>query len=358
MKLETIRNFVNKSLHNPTTHHARIINGLLVFLIIFSVAVIPLHFLLPNSPEWNQYKEVLFFFDRVTVTIFTIEYILRIWSGRKPMKYITSWWGIIDLMAILPFYLAKFSLIASPEIFLMLRILRILKFNRMYGMEEAARQHSQKGHHGTFKILPGEKVERVIQKHPVIFFIGMFMPLFFMSLGLLAMILLEMSSFGIALGILCFVFGAVFFIKAWLDYNYDVVYITNYRIIVQNRELFGAYVNDIIYESITNVVPDNTGLIRWLIGMGDIHIETAAMDGTLFFQNAPRPHKVVQHITSNRQRVHVAREAREVRESEIMQEMKRQKSNIQKDESEIKEIQKQMQQSKRSPSDDSNREES
>lgn len=342
MNLDKIKDFINKCLHNPCTRQARFINGFLVFLIIFSVAVIPLHFLLPEGDLWDGYKEKLFFFDRITVTIFTIEYILRIWSARRPLGYIFSWWGVIDLMAILPFYIAKFGMLSSPELFLMLRILRILKFSRMYGMEEAARQHSQESHHGTFNKLPGEIVERVIQKHPIIFLLGMIMPLFFTSIGLVAIILMEVSVLGIAIGVLCFLFATVFFTKAWLDYNYDVVYITNYRIIVQNRELFGTFANDIIYESITNVVPDNTGLLKWLLGMGDIHIETAAMDGTLHFENAPRPHHVVRHITSNRQKVHAAREAREVREMEIMEEVKKQKGDLEKEESEIERIEQEM----------------
>jgi hypothetical protein len=342
MNLKKAKNFTNECLHNPSTQQARLINGFLVFLIIFSVAVIPLHFLLPEGIIWESYKEKLFFFDRVTVTVFTIEYILRIWSARRPVGYIFSWWGIIDLVAILPFYVAKFGFLPSPELFLMLRILRILKFSRMYGMEEIARQHCQDSHHGTFKKLPNEIVERVIQKHPVIFLFGMIMPLFFTSIGLVALILIGMSIWGIAIGTLCFLFAIVFFTKAWLDYNYDVVYITNFRIIVQNRELFGTFANDIIYESITNVVPNNTGLLRWLLGMGDIHIETAATDGTLYFENAPRPHKVVRHITSNRQKVHAAREAREVREIEIMEEVKKQKDDIQEEKLEIKKIEEAM----------------
>lgn len=342
MNIESIRDFVNKCLHNPSTRHAQIINGFLVFLIVFSVAVIPLHFLMPNTSQWDLYREKLFLFDRITVTVFTVEYIFRIWSARRPIGYIFSWWGIIDLAAVLPFYIAKIGLLASPEIFLMLRILRILKFSRMYGMEEAARQHCQESHHGTFNKLPGEIVERVVQKHPFIFLLGMLLPLFFTSMGLLSMILLEMSAVGIAIGVLFFLFAGVFFTKAWLDYNYDVVYITNYRLIVQNRELFGTFANDIIYESITNVVPDNTGIIRWLFGMGDIHIETAAMDGTLHFENAPKPHQVVRHITSNRQRVHAAREAREVQGMEIMQEVKRQKTDIEQESKAIDRLEKNM----------------
>lgn len=300
MSIGIIRAFVHKALHEPSTKTARIINGTIILLIVLSIAVIPLHFI--PGIEWAH--PYLYFFDRMVVTIFTIEYVLRIWSARYPLRYITSWWGVIDLVAILPFYLARFELFANPEVFLLLRILRILKLGRAYDMERMAilSCEGSKGH-GEFKILPNEKIERVVQKHPIMLLISLILPLFFTSIALLILVFFQANIFGIAISILFFFFAAVFFIKAWLDYNYDVIYVTSHRIIFQNRELFGSITNDVSYRAITNVVPDNTGILHWILGFGNIKIETASNIGVIDFRDSPDPHSVVQHISKNREKV-------------------------------------------------------
>ena len=291
------RRFVNHCLHEPGRIEAKIVNGMIVFLIIFSIAVIPLHFL-PNL-EWA--KDYLFFFDKFTVTIFTVEYFLRIWSARTPWRYITSWWGIIDLVAIAPFYLNQMGILASPELFLILRILRILKLGKVYETERHAITASNDQGHGEFRVGPGEVIEHVVQKHALFLLINMAVPLFLTTVGLSIIVFFKANVWASAVAVLFFILGGVFFFKAWLDFNYDVIYITNRRIILQNRELFGSNLNGVPYEAVTNVKPNNIGIWHFLFGFGDICIETAAMQGTLHFQEAPDPHKVVRHITRNRQ---------------------------------------------------------
>lgn len=298
LNMGTIRAFVHKALHEPSTQPARLINGTIILLIILSIAVIPLHFI--PGIEWVH--PYLFFFDRMVVTIFTVEYVLRIWSARFPFRYIVSWWGIIDLVAILPFYLARFELFANPEVFLLLRLLRIMKLGKTYDMERLAIVNCSNNNHGEFKVLPDEIIERVVPKHPIVLLLALVLPLFFISISLLVLVFFQASMFGIAVSLLFFFFAVVFFIKAWLDYNYDVIYITNHRVIFQNRELFGSITNDVSYQAITNVVPDNTGIMHWLLGFGDIKIETASNIGIIDFLDSSDPHSVVQHISKNREK--------------------------------------------------------
>ncbi|MCF7847177.1 MAG: ion transporter [Candidatus Gracilibacteria bacterium] len=294
-----VRNFFHGCLHDPANPRAHAINGVLAFFIIFSIAVIPLHFM----PNLAWLHDELYRFDQITVTIFTVEYLLRIWSDKRPLRFLVSWEGIVDLLAILPFFLAKLGLLASFEMFLVLRILRILKFSTMYGYEQEALARCKAKRHGKFYSLKDETVERVIQKHPIIFLLNLIVPLIFTSTGLLIFLSArgtEWAGMGIAFGVLFFFFAGAFFIKAWLDYTYDVIYITNQRVILQNHELFGSSTNGIMYDSITNVAPNNLGFIRWALGLGHIEIETANRDATLIFENAQHPHKVVQQISENR----------------------------------------------------------
>lgn len=99
------------------------IQGLIIFsLITFSLETLP-------DLEQVQYQ-ILYYIEAITVFIFTIEYLLRIWVATKPLKYVFSFFGMIDLLAILPFYLPKHIDLRGIRIFRMIRILRMIKLVR------------------------------------------------------------------------------------------------------------------------------------------------------------------------------------------------------------------------------------
>ncbi len=64
--------------------------------------------------------------------LFTIEYAVRIWISLKPSKYIFSFWGIIDLVAVFPTYLSL--LFYGYHYILVVRILRMLRIFRVLRM--------------------------------------------------------------------------------------------------------------------------------------------------------------------------------------------------------------------------------
>ena len=66
----------------------------------------------------------------VTVLIFTAEYILRIALSDRKTSFVFSFFGLIDLVAILPFYIASGVDLRAIRIFRLLRLLRILKLVR------------------------------------------------------------------------------------------------------------------------------------------------------------------------------------------------------------------------------------
>jgi len=91
-------------------------------MIAFAVETIPnLH---PNT--------VLFLkiFDVFCVVVFTIEYIFRVYYAASKLKYIFSFYGLIDLLAILPFYIAIGVDLRSLRAFRVFRIFRVLKLVR------------------------------------------------------------------------------------------------------------------------------------------------------------------------------------------------------------------------------------
>jgi voltage-gated potassium channel len=83
---------------------------------------------LPNLSEAT--KQFLYYSELVIVIIFTCEYIYRIYSTKNKVKFIFSFYGVIDLIAILPFYLATAIDLRSLRLIRFLRLARLFKLAR------------------------------------------------------------------------------------------------------------------------------------------------------------------------------------------------------------------------------------
>ena len=136
----TLRKFVYNNLHNEEyeTAFSRAINFFLIFLIIGNVVAV----LLESINE--IYEAYHFFFDgfeKISIVVFTVEYILRFWSvvDKEPFesgwkvrwKYVISGAAIIDLLAILPAYI-NFFVHIDLRFLRILRLLRLLKLTRYF----------------------------------------------------------------------------------------------------------------------------------------------------------------------------------------------------------------------------------
>jgi len=105
----------------------------LLILILFSVAAVMI-----ESVELYsiKYKNALTLFEWTITAIFSLEYLLRIISVKRPLKYIFSFYGLIDLISLLPTYLGLFmfsesiSSIKTIRTIRLLRVFRILKLIR------------------------------------------------------------------------------------------------------------------------------------------------------------------------------------------------------------------------------------
>ena len=82
----------------------------------------------------QQYGAILRMVEYAFTALFTVEYLLRLYCSPKPTAYARSFYGIIDLLAILPTYLAIFfpsaSFLAIIRLLRVMRIFRILKLVR------------------------------------------------------------------------------------------------------------------------------------------------------------------------------------------------------------------------------------
>lgn len=110
-------------------------------LIILNVITL---FLESYQNIFEAYKKVFWIIEVVSIIIFSIEYLLRIWTAdmlhenlspfKARLKYIFSFMGIVDLMAILPFYLPYIIKID-------LRVIRVLRLFRLLRILKLSRHH-------------------------------------------------------------------------------------------------------------------------------------------------------------------------------------------------------------------------
>tara|TARA_R110002072_G_C7782680_1_gene520206 strand:- start:127 stop:846 length:720 start_codon:yes stop_codon:yes gene_type:complete len=118
---------LRKIIEENTNKKGRIFDYFIQFLILVSLISFSIE-TLPNNSEYV--KGVLKIVEIFCVTIFSIEYLLRIYVAKKPLKYIFSFYGIVDFLAIIPFYLRLSIDLRSLRAFRVFRIFRALKLVR------------------------------------------------------------------------------------------------------------------------------------------------------------------------------------------------------------------------------------
>jgi len=128
------REKVHEIIYEADTPAGKLFDVILLIVILISILLVML-----ESVEsiGSRYASLLNISEWVITILFTLEYIARIISVKKPKAYIFSFYGIIDLLSTIPKYLSLFilgshSLIALRALRL-LRVFRILKLTRFIG---------------------------------------------------------------------------------------------------------------------------------------------------------------------------------------------------------------------------------
>lgn len=126
----TLKEKIRRVIEDNDTRSGRIFDLGIQIFIIFSIIVYAVG-TLPNLSERTRY--ILHIIDIVCYVTFTIEYVSRIYIYKKKLKYIFGFYGIIDLLAILPFLAGStFDLRAlrALRVFRIISALRISKYNK------------------------------------------------------------------------------------------------------------------------------------------------------------------------------------------------------------------------------------
>ena len=121
-----LRAKLHEIIFEADTPAGKLFDVLLIVSILLSVALVML-----DSVESVQlsYGRWLYLGEWLFTILFTIEYLLRLYSVGRPGAYATSFFGIIDLMAVLPTDLSIFS--PGTQYLLVIRILRVLRIFRV-----------------------------------------------------------------------------------------------------------------------------------------------------------------------------------------------------------------------------------
>lgn len=263
---------------------------LLVILILLSVAMLPLEYMVENP----NYSRMLLGFEVVITSLFTVEYILRIYCAPKRIRYVFSSFGIIDLLSILPFYVGLFN----STLFKSLRALRLIRLIRLGEVPSTGAKTMpgavDEAGHGLLQ--QNERVLWVVSHHPLYLIYGCIAPLFCIAFGILVMVGFTLHPVSVTVAVTLFIFAIILLWRTWLNYSYDLIYVTDNRLMFHDQHLFGRAINQLNYHAITNVKPSYTGILSYMFGYGRLIVETAADQMGHFEFHMARKHEKAAHI--------------------------------------------------------------
>jgi len=124
---QTWQQKLHEVIYESATPAGKLFDVILLGLIFSSIVVV----ILDSDVEWHRSHGQFFRMLEWGFTfLFTLEYILRLVSIKRPLSYVFSFLGIIDLLSIIPGYLSLF--IVGSQSLLVLRALRLLRIFRIF----------------------------------------------------------------------------------------------------------------------------------------------------------------------------------------------------------------------------------
>ncbi|WKZ28813.1 MAG: PH domain-containing protein [Patescibacteria group bacterium] len=155
---------------------------------------------------------------------------------------------------------------------------------------------------------PGEKIEFVLRRHPIVFAGPVFV---FIILALIPLIGKEiflegqplafsnpLAQAGIVLLLVTYYLGIwVFFLSQFTDYYLDINIVTNDRIIdINQKGLFGRSIAELDLTRVQDVHSEIKGIIPTLLGYGYVTVQTASNEENFHFEQVPNPNAIRQRI--------------------------------------------------------------
>jgi voltage-gated potassium channel len=124
---KTLRGKLYTVIFEADTQAGQAFDIVLLFLIVSSVMVVSLESVISLRRQYLHLFQVL---EWTFTILFTMEYFLRIYSSQRPIRYIFSFFGVIDFLAIIPTYMSLF--IVGSQYLLVIRVFRLLRVARIF----------------------------------------------------------------------------------------------------------------------------------------------------------------------------------------------------------------------------------
>ena len=130
----TLRARINRIIFDFDTPAGKAFDVLVIVVILLSVLAVMLESVDSIARHYSTFLKGA---EWVFTALFTLEYILRLYSAHRMRRYATSFFGIVDLLAILPSYIGLFlphgHYLLTIRVLRVLRVFRILKLARFVG---------------------------------------------------------------------------------------------------------------------------------------------------------------------------------------------------------------------------------
>lgn len=122
-----LRRRLHEIIFEQDTPAGRAFDTVVLLSIVASIVVV----LLESVPSIRaRWQSTLVLLEWSFTALFTVEYLLRLYSVGRPLRYATSFFGIVDLLAVIPSYLSL--LLPGAQSLLVVRILRTLRIFRVF----------------------------------------------------------------------------------------------------------------------------------------------------------------------------------------------------------------------------------
>ncbi len=121
------RRLLYEIIFESDTPSGKLFDVLLLVAIVLSVIAVSME----SVPEIrSEHRKLLYIVEWIFTLLFSVEYIFRLISVRRPLAYALSFFGIVDLLAILPTFLSL--LISGAQSLLVIRVFRLLRIFRIF----------------------------------------------------------------------------------------------------------------------------------------------------------------------------------------------------------------------------------
>jgi voltage-gated potassium channel len=135
--MPSLRQRLHSLIYEHDTPAERAFDVVFIGAIVLSVLVVMLDSVAEFSQRWGHAFQVA---EWSFTVLFTIEYVLRVWAAEHPRRYARSFFGVVDLLALLPTYLSV--VFPAGRFLIAFRILRVLRVFRILKLATYVREAS------------------------------------------------------------------------------------------------------------------------------------------------------------------------------------------------------------------------